>query len=237
MEVIESLLAYVDGHRERAARPFVTLSYAQSLDGCISARAGEPLALSGPESLRLTHTLRSHHDAILVGIGTVLSDDPQLSVRFVEGKNPQPVVLDSRLRIPLNAALLTTDARRPWICTRDNPDPARVEALEQVGARVMTLPSTAKGQVCLSSLLGRLAEMGVNSLMVEGGARIITSFVLDRLADFIVLTVVPVFIGGMRAVSELGQSDPQRFVRVTDPHYERLGGDLILWGRLGSSAR
>jgi len=233
MEVIDSLLSCVGGHRERTGRPFVTLSYAQSLDGCISARAGEPLALSGPESLRLTHSLRANHDAILVGIGTVLSDDPHLNVRLVEGKNPQPVVLDSRLRIPLNAALLTTDSRRPWICTRDNPAPERVEQLEKAGARVMALPSTSRGQVCLSSLLNRLGEMGINSLMVEGGARIITSLLLDRLANFVVLTIVPAFIGGMRAVSELGQSDPQRFVRVTNPHYERLGGDLILWGRLG----
>lgn len=232
MEVIESLVANVGDHSQRTGRPFVTLSYAQSLDGCISARAGEPLALSGPESRRLTHALRARHDAILVGIGTVLSDDPQLNVRLVEGKDPQPVVLDSRLRIPLNATLLTTNSRRPWICTRDNPDSQRVQELEQVGARIMTLPSTSKGQVCLSSLLDRLGEMGVNSLMVEGGARIITSLLLDRLADFIVLTIVPVFIGGMRAVSELGQSDPLRFVRVTNPQYKKLGGDLILWGRL-----
>lgn len=232
MEVIESLLANVIEHRNCTGRPFVTLSYAQSLDGCISARAGEPLALSGPDSRRLTHRLRARHDAILVGIGTVLSDDPQLNVRLVEGKDPQPVVLDSRLRIPVNAALLTTNSRRPWICTRENPDPQRVQELERIGAHVMTLPSTSKGQVCLSSLLDRLGEMGVKSLMVEGGARIITSLLLDRLADFVVLTIAPVFIGGMRAVSELGQSDPQRFVRVTNPHYERLGSDLILWGPL-----
>ncbi|HEX9595492.1 MAG TPA: RibD family protein, partial [Anaerolineales bacterium] len=84
-------------------RPTVTLSYAQSLDGSIALHRGEPLTLSGPESMAMTHRLRAAHDAILVGIGTVISDDPQLNVRLVEGRNPQVVVLDSRLRLPLTA--------------------------------------------------------------------------------------------------------------------------------------
>ncbi|HRE30133.1 MAG TPA: dihydrofolate reductase family protein, partial [Anaerolineales bacterium] len=77
------------------------VSYAQSLDGCLAAAVGAPLALSGPEALRFTHQLRATHAAILVGIGTVLADDPQLTVRLVDGVHPQPVVLDSQLRLPL----------------------------------------------------------------------------------------------------------------------------------------
>ena len=92
MVPIDSWLADAHNFRQVHGRPLVTLSYAQSLDGCISLRPGIPTALSGPEAMRLTHRLRAAHDAILVGIGTILADDPRLTVRLVEGRNPQPVV-------------------------------------------------------------------------------------------------------------------------------------------------
>ena len=106
MDQIEEILSGVADHRQRTGCPFVTLSYAQSLDGCIVAQPGQPLALSGAQSLILTHKLRAAHDAILVGIGTVLADNPRLDVRLAPGPDPQPVVVDSRLRFPLNANLL-----------------------------------------------------------------------------------------------------------------------------------
>ena len=97
-------------------RPLVTLSYAQSLDGSIARERGKPLALSGPESMRLTHQLRAAHDAILVGIGTVLADDPQLTVRLVEGKSPIPVILDSRLAISPTARLFQNPKKPILVC-------------------------------------------------------------------------------------------------------------------------
>lgn len=232
MEVIESVQSAFEDHGLRTNRPFVTLSYAQSLDGCISARAGEPLALSGSESLVLTHHLRAHHDAILVGIGTVLSDDPRLDVRLTGGKNPQPVVLDSRLRLPLNANLLRQNSRQPLIATREPTEQERATALKSAGALVMALPSNARGQVCLKRLLDRLGTLGIRSIMVEGGSRIITSFIRLRLADFIVLTLAPVLVGGMHAVGDLGESDPEHFLHIRNPRQTMLGGDLIVWGDL-----
>jgi riboflavin-specific deaminase-like protein len=232
MEVIESLLSSLDDHRRRGKRPFVTLSYAQSLDGCISARAGEPLALSGSESLVLTHQLRALHDSILVGIGTVLSDDPRLDVRLTGGENPQPVVLDSRLRLPLDVNLLRQNSRHPWIATREPPDEGRVTALTEAGARILALRSNVRGQVCLNSLVDKLGTLGIQSIMVEGGSRIITSFLRRRLADFIVLTLAPVLVGGMHAVSDLGESDPEHFLHIRNPRHTMLGDDLILWGDL-----
>lgn len=97
---------------------------------------------------------------------------------------------------------------------------------------MLTFPPNSRGQVSINALLERLGKMGVNRVMVQGGSRVITSFLLGRLADYIVVTVVPVFVGGMRSVSELGQSDPQRFLRVRNPGHSWHGGDLILWGRL-----
>jgi GTP cyclohydrolase II len=232
MDFIKSLLTGAVKHRHETGRPFVTLSYAQSLDGCISARAGEALPLSGRQSLTLTHQLRAGHDAILVGIGTVLSDDPRLNVRLVNGNSPKPIVVDSRLRLPLECKLLKQNSRHPWIVTRETPEKGRLDALEASGARVIPVPSNARGQVHLEAMLRLLAERGINSLMVEGGSRIITNFLLDGLVDYLVLTVAPVLVGGLRAVSDLGQSDPARFPRLRNAGHQWLGEDLILWGAL-----
>ena len=108
--------------------PFVTLAYAQSLDGSIAAYPGVPLAISGPVSMGITHRLRARHQAILVGIGTVLADDPRLNVRLVPGKNPQPVVLDNQLRFPLKARLLQGE-KKPWIMTSKQASSHKANAL------------------------------------------------------------------------------------------------------------
>ena len=212
----------------------VSLCYAKSLDGSITARRGQPLALSGPESTRLTHRLRAAHDAILVGIGTVLADDPRLNVRLVKGKDPQPVVLDSRLRIPMNANLLR--GRLPWIATTDRADREKGALLEGQGAYLFYLPQDPQGGVSLPALLGHLASLGVKSLMVEGGARVITRFLTDRLVDIVVLTIAPLFIGGQMGVESIlaidSGSDELAFPRLRDFGSTRLGDDLITWGRL-----
>ena len=210
----------------RHDRPFVTLSYAQSVDGSIAAKAGEPLALSGPESLALTHELRAAHEAILVGIGTVLADDPRLTVRLVNARDPQPVVLDSRLRFPLTARML--EHSRPWIATAEDADPERQARLERAGARVLRLPATVRGRISLEHLLRELGELGIGSLMVEGGARVITSFLAERRVDHLVLTVAPTLVGGLSAVGAFQAGERPPLPRLRNPRYQRLGDDLIV---------
>lgn len=227
---LEKLLERARDHRQRRARPFVTLSYAQSVDGCIAINSSMPLALSGPQSLILTHKLRSAHDGILVGIGAVLADDPRLSVRLVKGKDPQPIVVDSRLRFPLNANLLQNRSRPPLIATTYQADDNRQKSLEAAGATVLRLPATAEGRVSLAALLERLAELGINSLMVEGGARIITSFFSERLVDHLVLTVTPWLVGGLHAVHKFARPEPSGLPRLRNLCYQRLEDDLIFWG-------
>jgi GTP cyclohydrolase II len=233
MEKVDGLLATVADHCQKMGRPWVTLSYAQSLDGCIAARPGQPLALSGPQSLILTHQLRAAHDAILVGIGTVLADDPRLTVRLVEGEDPQPVVVDSRLRLPMDAHLLREHRLPLWIATREEADWGRQRALEAARVRILRLPADPGEGVDLAALLQRLGTLGINRLMVEGGARIITSFLRERLVDFLVLTVSPLLVGGIRAVHNLAENDSPGFARLRQPHRVSLGDDLILWGELG----
>ena len=208
-------------------RPFVTLSYAQSVDGSITLQRGQPLALSGQESMTLTHQLRTSHDAILVGIGTVLADDPRLTVRLVAGPDPQPIILDSQLRLPLTAKLLTQHPRKPIVATTETADSAKEQALLDAGATVVRLPATAKGQVSLPALLECLQKHNIRRLMVEGGATVITSFLAGQLVDRLVVTVAPLLVGGLNAVGNLnGHGLPQ----LKNPQTQWLGKDIILSG-------
>lgn len=215
----------------REGRPYVTLSYAQSLDGSIAARRGEQTIISGPEAGRLTHQMRASHDAILVGIGTVIADDPQLTVRLVRGPDPQPVIVDSRLRFPPWAKLLR-GARRPWIATTEAADAARQATLEAAGARVIRLPAGPNGMVSLPSLLALLNRLHIRSLMVEGGATVISNFLAEHLADRLVLTIAPMMLGGLNAVANLGQLNGRVMPKLAQPRYQALGKDVILFGDL-----
>ncbi len=211
-------------------RPVVTLAYAQSLDGSIAAQPGSRLVLSGHESSKLTHELRTTHDGILIGIGTVLSDDPQLNVRLVTGENPRPIVLDSHLRCPPHARFLDA-ARRPIIVATEIAPQERQCALEAVGATVWRLPATCDARVDLLSLVTRLDAEGIKSLMVEGGARVITSFLKARLVDRLVLTITPTLIGGKHAVTDL-IAEPVHLPRLRHASTQQLGEDWILSGEI-----
>ena len=227
---VDDLLTIPTG---REGRPFVTLSYAQSLDGSIAARRGEPTAISGPEALRLTHQLRAVHDAILVGIGTVLADDPQLTVRLVRGRDPQPVVLDSRLRFPLWARLLR-EGRRPWVLTTDAANPSRQAELEAAGVRVVRLAAGPDGMVSLNAALDYLGHARLRAVMVEGGATVIGNFLAARLADRLVLTIAPLLLGGLHAVGDgaLPSANGRAFPALVRPRYLAVGRDVILYGEL-----
>ncbi|MBN1537102.1 MAG: RibD family protein [Anaerolineales bacterium] len=231
---LEQLLENAESHRRQSGLPLVTLSYAQSLDGSITAKRGKPLALSGPESTRITHQLRALHDAILVGIGTILADDPQLTVRLVEGKNPRPVILDSALRIPLGARLLQRRENIPWVAAIDSADVGRQKQLEKMGVRVLRFPQNEEGNVSIHLLLERLAKEGINRLMVEGGARVIGAFLAAGLVDRAVITIAPCFVGGLPAV-ELGNSFSMTefpLCRLREMRSEMAGHDLVIWGKV-----
>ena len=217
---------------QRAAprlRPFVTLAYAQSLDGSIAAHSGRPLALSGDASMVLTHELRASHDVILVGIGTVLADDPRLDVRLTAGRSPRPVVVDTRLRIPSESRLLAPGGVGPWLATLATEGPAAQRVVSR-GGRVLAGRPTGEGRIDLVHLLAQLYAEGVRSVMVEGGAAIIRSFLLERLVDHAVITISPRFVGGLPA---LGMSPlPGRSPRLCDWTAATLGGDLLISGEV-----
>lgn len=222
-DIPAELLAALQAGPGQPAALRVTLAYAQSLDGAIAAQRGQPLALSCQESLVWTHQLRAAHAAILVGIGTVLADDPRLTVRLSEGCDPQPVVLDSQLRMPLEAQLLKNQ-RQPWIITSRTASASRAAALEARGARLFYVDRQRSAP---ADVIAILRAVGINSLMVEGGAAVLTSFLQSQLVDLLVITLAPRLVGGLRALDMLLPTFP----RLEPFGFAPCGADLWLWGR------
>jgi 3,4-dihydroxy 2-butanone 4-phosphate synthase/GTP cyclohydrolase II len=224
---IAATLAAADARMEPRQRPYITLAYAQSLDGSIAARPGQRLQLSGPASQRLTHQLRAAHDGILIGIGTLLADDPRLTVRLTEGENPQPIIVDSRLRCPPSATLVRQHPRRPWLATRHPAEPARRAAMLAAGVDLIELPGDTTDRVDLAALMAVLVERGIRRLMVEGGSAIITSLLGASLVDQLVLTIVPRLIGGLPAIDRPPSTvcHEPRLINIEQAIY---GQDLVL---------
>ena len=200
-------------------------------------KRGTPCALSSSESLVLTHKLRTANDAILVGINTVVSDNPSLTVRLVEGQSPLPIVLDSRLRLPLNSNLLKNKIL-PVIATTTLASHEQQEKIEKFGVKIIRTRPDKRGWVDLNSLLGTLADLGINNVMVEGGARVITSFLSQRLVDWVVITISPTFLGGLHAVENpLISSNQGRYTLDSLPEfknswYEQVGKDIVFGSEL-----
>lgn len=230
LDELRSRLAAAADFRASRGRPFVVLSYAQSVDGSIAGPKRERVRLSGPESMQLTYTIRTLCDTILVGIGTVLADDPNLTVKQVHGKNPQPIVLDTRLRTPKKACLLHRADVRPWLIHGPGAPPSRAQALSAAGAEPVPCVTGADGRIHLESLMQWLADHAINSVMVEGGARVITSFIRHQLADLVVITISPQLLGGLPVI-DAGASDGSLDLQLSDAFYQTLGRDFILWAR------
>jgi riboflavin-specific deaminase-like protein len=216
------------------SRPVVTLSYAQTLDGRLATSTGSSQWISAPESLRFSHELRVKHDAIMVGAGTVCKDDPRLTVRLVAGRDPLRVVVDSTLRTPLTAAVLTEEAAPGTVfAVTDRAPAARRDEVRALGATVLSLPAESGGRVDLVALLAALHERGIRSLLVEGGAEMITALLRARLVDRLVVCVAPKILGaGIEAVGDLGIRELARNLIITDTLVSSYGVDLILDGRV-----
>ncbi len=212
----------------RTRRPWVALKWAQSLDGKIAAAGGDARWISCPQSLKFAHQLRTRHDAVLVGIGTVLRDDPELTVRQVRGRNPIRVVLDSDLRIPRDAKLFSSDAPI-WIATRTGTPVDRKSWLMERGVVLLEIPARASGMLDLDALLLELAQRGVLYLLVEGGAQLLTSFVQASLFDEIIAIIAPKLIGeeGISCLQALNIQRIEETIHLQLQQHHILGGDVI----------
>ena len=214
--------------------PFVTVKFAQSLDGRIATSTGDSQWISSPPAQRFVHKLRSEHDAILVGIGTVLADDPRLTVRLTEGRDPMRIVVDSRLRTPLSARVLADGAAsHTLVVANENADLTRVRAIEALGSEVLRLPVSQKHiGVDLQRLLEELGGRRVESVLVEGGKQIITSLLAARLVDRVITIIAPKIIGqGIDAIGDLGISQLAEAITFSSVRTHKLGQDIIFDGR------
>ncbi|MEO8841106.1 MAG: bifunctional diaminohydroxyphosphoribosylaminopyrimidine deaminase/5-amino-6-(5-phosphoribosylamino)uracil reductase RibD [Kofleriaceae bacterium] len=180
-----------------ANRPAFTLKAAITLDGKIATVAGNSKWITGERARLDGHAMRNDHDAIMVGVGTVLKDDPRLDCRIAGGRDPIRIVLDGQLRTPPTARLLPKQAGpRTIIVTGLRADQAKQAALEKAGAEVMRLKLRANGQVPIYELSRDLALQKILSVLVEGGGQVHASFLADRFADDLVLYIAPKAVGG-----------------------------------------
>jgi diaminohydroxyphosphoribosylaminopyrimidine deaminase/5-amino-6-(5-phosphoribosylamino)uracil reductase len=192
----------------RRGRPFVLLKAALTLDGRIATATGRSRWITSPSQRRQARWLRRLHDAVLVGVGTALADDPLLLPSPRTRRPFTRVVLDSRLRLPLTGRLArTATARAPVLVLSWAPDPARRRAREAVGVQVAEVRGD-KERVSLPGALEALSARGVSSLMVEGGGEVLGSFLAQRLADQVALFRAPVLLGGRDSRPAFGGPDP-----------------------------
>ena len=213
-----------------AGRPYVTVKWAQTLDGKIATAQGRSRWISSPASLKLAHKLRATHDAILVGVNTVLKDDPELTPRLVKGQNPVRVVLDSKLRIPLGSiGLANQDKAKTLIAATPAAPEEKLAALKKVGIEVLTLPPDSAGHVDLKALLKTLAQRQISSVLVEGGAGVITSFLRLGLADKIICIIAPKLMGaGTSPLADLNITDVSQALKLTFTKVYRSGEDIVV---------
>lgn len=213
--------------------PFVTLSFAMSLDGKIATNTGDSKYISGPQSSAFVHRLRDRHDGILVGINTVIADHPRLTTRLPNGKGHDAarIILDSQLRIPLDEPLLhlVSTARTIVICRKD-ADPARKVALERLDVVVIGIPDPHSPEGLREALI-RLKGIGIRSILVEGGGTVHFSFIEQRLFDLVFVTIAPIVIGGETAKPAVGGRGFATIAEAAQLCFVRrikAGADIIL---------
>ena len=222
-----------------AREPFVILKAAATLDGKIATREGDSKWISGEASRRLVHRLRDEVDGVLVGIGTVLRDDPLLTARIKGGRDPYRIVLDSRLKIPEEAKVLGDSPTKVIIATTESAPKDKVERLEKRGVRVLTVVSK-EGKIDLKPCLSKLGEIGMMNLMVEGGNQVNGSFLDECLIDKLLLFLSPKLIGDPEAPGIFGGegiSKLQEAIPLKEMKARRIGEDILLEGYLERGAK
>ena len=214
-------------------RHFVVMKYAMTLDGKIATASGDAKWISNEKSRTYTHYLRSIYDAILVGKNTVRNDDPSLTVRLVEGKNPLRIVLDSRCELPLDRKVFRDGAADTLVVTGPAADPQKVAVLEALPhVKVMTVPEK-DGQVDLGTLLDNLGRQEITSVLVEGGSEVHGAFLDQKLVDRVYAFVAPSLIGGRKnltAVGGQGASAMDQRVTLQEVQIKTFDTDVLVTG-------
>jgi diaminohydroxyphosphoribosylaminopyrimidine deaminase/5-amino-6-(5-phosphoribosylamino)uracil reductase len=232
MRLNEAFFAYI-----RTGRPFVILKVAASLDGKIATQTGDSRWITGESARQHVHHLRNEVDAVLVGIGTILRDDPMLTTRLgtSDQRDPIRVVVDNLARLPLRAQVINRASTAPTILAVSEMAPrARLEALEREGVQVLVVPASQR-RVSLANLMDALGKMGCVSLMIEGGAEINASALQEGVVDKLMLFLAPILIGGKStpaAVGGEGIDTLRQAKRLRNVRIDRFGDDILIEGYL-----
>jgi diaminohydroxyphosphoribosylaminopyrimidine deaminase/5-amino-6-(5-phosphoribosylamino)uracil reductase len=214
--------------------PFCVLKTAMTLDGKIATVENASRWISGEDSRKCVHELRQENSAVMVGINTVLYDDPLLNTRRIHKKNRDPlkIIVDTTGRIPLESKVLQINPQLTILATSDKIDPAKKRDLERMGAQVLICP-LKEGKVDLGYLMFSLGRMGIDSVMLEGGSSIAFSALMEGIVDKVISFIAPKIIGGAAAPSPVGGTGlPQmdEAIAVDNWNYKKLGSDILIEG-------
>lgn len=214
--------------------PFITLKIAQTLDGRIATSTGHSKWITSEESRTVSHRLRTKHDALLVGIGTILMDDPHLTARLVKGPSPKRIILDSQLRVPLDANVFSEDnPNKAIVVTTNNSSKEKITRIVERGSTVLVLDADERGWVPQDLLWKKLGELGITSVLVEGGSTVHTECLKSHNADQLILFFAPKLLGsGIDSIGELGIRNMNSALELYDTTIKRLNTDFIITGRL-----
>jgi diaminohydroxyphosphoribosylaminopyrimidine deaminase/5-amino-6-(5-phosphoribosylamino)uracil reductase len=219
----------------RTGIPFITLKLAVTLDGKIADAKGKSAWISCTETRKRFHQLRAWADAVMVGVGTVLADNPQLTVRYAEGSDPLRIIVDSTLKTPDDAHVLADN--NVLMAASDLADENRIVLFKNRGIDVLKINAASQdfiaheGKVSLSELLKKLGERNITSLLCEGGAVLATSLLKERLIDKIVFSISPKIIGkGIGAVGDIGVESIEQALELREIEIEYIEQDVLITG-------
>jgi diaminohydroxyphosphoribosylaminopyrimidine deaminase/5-amino-6-(5-phosphoribosylamino)uracil reductase len=216
--------------------PFVTAKWAMSLDGKLAAHTGISQWISNSDSRQIVHQIRGRMDGILVGIGTVLADDPLLTARPLGARIPHRIVLDSRARLPLTSQLVQTVSESPVIVFASDAAPAeRIDLLRKAGVEVLCLQPDAAGHPSILQILTELGSRRMTNVLIEGGSDVFGRFYDAGQIDEVHAFISPKLIGGKLAGSPIGGAgvnSPEFSVSLIEPVVEQINGDIYVHGRV-----
>ena len=217
-------------HFIQTKTPFVVMKYAMTMDGKIATHSGQSKWITGETARRRVQEDRHRYSGIMVGVGTILADDPLLTCHLSDSKNPIRIICDSRLRTPLNARVVQTAGDAPTILVTCSQDEALARPYRDAGCEVLTLP-TMDGHVDLRELIAVLGEKEIDSVLLEGGSELNWSALQSGIVNKVQAYVAPKLFGGAGAkcpVGGIGVKDPEKAFRLASPQITRLGEDVLL---------